>query len=134
MSSNIAIDTNLLIYLVSSDFPEKCEIVDKILEGNPVIPGQVVAEFLNVTKRLLKITKAETFRLVNQLIINNEIVPTTKQILFKAEELMNKYDFQLFDSIVVASALVANCAILYSEDMHHNLLVEGQLKIINPFV
>ena len=52
----------------------------------------------------------------------------------KAKELIIKYDFQQFDSLIVASALQANCTILYSEDLHHNLLVENRLQIINPFV
>jgi predicted nucleic acid-binding protein len=50
-----------------------------------------------------------------------------------AQALMKKYDFQFFDSIIVAGALEANCTILYSEDMHHDLLVEQQLRILNLF-
>ena len=35
--------------------------------------------------------------------------------------------------MIVASALVAGCATLWSEDMQDGLLVEGQLRIVNPF-
>ncbi|MGB3590011.1 MAG: hypothetical protein WBA23_25925 [Tunicatimonas sp.] len=38
-----------------------------------------------------------------------------------------------FDSIIVAEALEADCTALYSEDMQHNLLVEKQLRILDPF-
>lgn len=48
--------------------------------------------------------------------------------------LMNKYDFQLFDSIIVSSALESGCDVLYSEDMNHGQIIEGQLAIINPFL
>ena len=51
-----------------------------------------------------------------------------------AQKLLDRYDFQLFDSIVVASALEAGCNTLYSEDLQHGLVVEKQLKIINPFI
>jgi predicted nucleic acid-binding protein len=51
-----------------------------------------------------------------------------------ANDLMLRYDFQLFDSIVVASALEAGCEILYSEDFQHNQLIENRLRIINPFI
>ena len=37
------------------------------------------------------------------------------------------------DGIIIASALEANCDILYSEDMH-NGLIENSLKIVNPFI
>jgi predicted nucleic acid-binding protein len=57
----------------------------------------------------------------------------SQETLEKALFLINRYDFQLFDSLIVASSLQAGCTILYSEDMQHNLLVENQLRIINPF-
>ena len=31
-------------------------------------------------------------------------------------------------------ALEADCHILYSEDLHHGLVVENRMKIINPFI
>jgi len=34
----------------------------------------------------------------------------------------------------VASALEANCHIFYSEDLHHGLVVENRMEIINPFI
>jgi predicted nucleic acid-binding protein len=43
------------------------------------------------------------------------------------------YDFQLFDGIIVASALEANCDVLYSEDMQHGQIIEVSMKIINPY-
>lgn len=49
-----------------------------------------------------------------------------------AAGLIEKYDFQLFDSIIVAAALGADCSILYSEDMQHGLTT-GNMTVINPF-
>ena len=63
----------------------------------------------------------------------NTIAPLEHSTIVLAKNLIDKYDFQIFDSIIVASALEANCEILYSEDMQHNLTVNNQLKIINPF-
>ena len=36
-----------------------------------------------------------------------------------ARNLLDRYDVQLFDSIIVVSALEADCQILYSEDFQH---------------
>jgi predicted nucleic acid-binding protein len=33
----------------------------------------------------------------------------------------------------VASALETGAEILYTEDMHHGLLINNQLQIVNPF-
>jgi predicted nucleic acid-binding protein len=56
------------------------------------------------------------------------------EIMLKARELVVRYDFQVFDSIVIASALQAGCEILYSEDFQHYFVVENQLTIINPYL
>jgi len=44
-----------------------------------------------------------------------------------------RYGFTFWDSMILASALENNCSVLYSEDMHHNQIIEGSLQIINPF-
>ena len=62
------------------------------------------------------------------------IAPIDISTLDLAKILIDKYDFQIFDSIVIASAIEADCDTLYSEDMQHNMMVYNQLKIINPFI
>ena len=54
-------------------------------------------------------------------------------VLIKAFELLQKYNFSYYDSLIVSSALENDCKILYSEDMQDGLLVENKLKIKNPF-
>jgi predicted nucleic acid-binding protein len=61
------------------------------------------------------------------------LIPVNEQIIKLAHSILAKYNLQYFDSLIVASALEANCEILYSEDMQHELVIENQLKIINPF-
>ena len=50
-----------------------------------------------------------------------------------AVEFMVRYGFSLYDSVVAASALHADCDVLFTEDLHHGQLIEQQLSIINPF-
>jgi len=40
----------------------------------------------------------------------------------------------IYDSLIIASALEADCKILYTEDLQHNHLVENKLRIVNPFI
>jgi predicted nucleic acid-binding protein len=44
-----------------------------------------------------------------------------------------RYGFSVYDAMIVAAALREGCTTLYSEDMHDGLLVEDQLRIVNPF-
>jgi predicted nucleic acid-binding protein len=132
--SKIALDTNVLMFLYNDEFIDKRSIAENLVFANPIIPAQVVSEFLNVSKRLLQIPKLDTLIKCNKVLRNCTIVPTTQIILNHAEKLITRYDLQLFDAIIVASALEAGCTILYTEDMHHGLIIEGTLSIINPFI
>lgn len=57
-----AADTNILIYLHDKLNNVKREIAQNILAANPKIPAQVVSEYLNTTKRILKLSKSELLR------------------------------------------------------------------------
>ena len=50
------------------------------------------------------------------------------------QNLIVKYDFQVFDGIIIAAALESNCDILYSEDMQDGQVIENTLTIVNPFI
>jgi predicted nucleic acid-binding protein len=135
MTSDIlAIDTNILIYLHDVIFMDKRTIAEELLTKRPKISNQVLSEYLNVTRRLLKMSKDDLLSHTADLFINCEILPLTQSTLLLAATLTKKYNFQLFDAVIVASALENGCNILYSEDMHHGLLVNNKLKIINPFL
>jgi predicted nucleic acid-binding protein len=47
--------------------------------------------------------------------------------------LAEKYQLTVYDAMIVSAALIAGCTTLGSEDMHDGLLVEDQLRVVNPF-
>ncbi|APB35038.1 Putative nucleic-acid-binding protein, contains pilt domain [Gloeomargarita lithophora Alchichica-D10] len=49
-------------------------------------------------------------------------------------EINIRYGYSYWDSLIIATALQSNCNILYSEDMQHDQLIEGKLRIINPLL
>jgi predicted nucleic acid-binding protein len=133
--SKIAVDTNILIYLHEID-PEsgKRRIANELIADGPLISSQVVSEYLNVCRRRLKMTKEDSLDSLTGWLPFCRLAVFELTIFTSFIRLVEKYQFQIFDAIVVAYALEAGCSILYSEDMHHNLLVEKQLRIINPFL
>lgn len=134
MATNIAPDTNVLIYLHDSSNSTKRTIAKNLLADNPIISSQVVSEYLNATRRLLNLAKEELLSQASGLFLDCTIIPVLPGTLNFAAILTKQYQFQLFDAIIVASAIEVNCEILYSEDMHHGLVVDKKLTILNPFI
>jgi len=134
MNKTIALDTNVIVYCHSNDEPDKQKTATSLFSLYPVISTQVLSEYINVVKRKLKLPKDEIMDVCLQNIEMCILQPVSLTTLKYARNLLDRYDFQLFDSIIVASALEANCHTLYSEDLHHGLVVENQMKIINPFI
>lgn len=133
MINSIAVDTNVLVYLHDSSDARKRNIAENILAENPKIPSQVISEYLNVTKRILSLSKTELVSQCAELLKDCEIINVSCETLINSVTLIQKYDFQIFDSIIVAASLEAGCTILYSEDMQHNMVINN-LIILNPFV
>ena len=132
--NKIAIDTNILIYCHEEPNFIKRNIALNKLDLSPVISSQVLSEYINVLKRITKLPKQELIALCLGNIEGCKIQSVTISTLKLAEQIIHLYDLQIFDSIIVASALEADCEILYSEDMQHNLIIKEKLKIINPFI
>jgi predicted nucleic acid-binding protein len=133
-TDRIAVDTNILVYLHEEIPSFKSEISRLIVQNLPVISSQVISEYINVLNRLLRAPKKLLIEHCTTLTEGCPIVGIDHQLMLKARELLIKYDFQIFDSIIVASALQAGCDVLYSEDFQHYFVVENQLTIINPYL
>lgn len=61
------------------------------------------------------------------------ITPVTIDIHESGLRLAERHGFSIYDSFIVAAALAADCDTLWSEDMQDGMLVEGRLRIVNPF-
>lgn len=132
--SKIAIDTNILLYSIDEfDLVKQHRAIELIAE-TPHISSQLVSEFANVCLRKWRFPKEKVAALVTTFLNKCEFIPITRQITLHATKIMHKYQLQFFDAIIITAAMDEGCKILYSEDMHHDLLVEKSLRIINPFI
>lgn len=135
MTDSFALGSNVLIYLHEQDADSSKRIVaQQLVADNPVISPQVISEYLNVCRKRLGMDKANAVDALLQWLPYAVLSDFSADIYEHAKKLIKRYQFQLFDAIIVAYALASHCTILYSEDMHHNLLVEKRLRIINPFI
>lgn len=134
MLDRVFIDSNIIIYAYSIDEPKKMEIARDILLSNETIMStQTINEFINVTARKKFLNNKEITTIIDRLFNLFTIVLIDQEIIEKAFAITCKHRYSYFDSLMLASALQAECSILYSEDMHHNQVLEKKLKIINPF-
>ena len=111
----------------------KQDIARTLLDLSPVISTQTISEYINVLRRKLVIPKDDLIDLCIGNLYGCIIHPVSISTLKIARHIVQQYSLQIFDSIIIASAVEGNCEILYSEDMHHGLEIDGRLKIFNPF-
>ncbi len=132
--NKVALDTNVLIYSHDENASNKQNIARDLIVRSPVVCTQVVSEYISVLQRIIKIPKVSVINACMPNLRCCQIQMVDIATLQVAERLMCRYNFQLFDAIIVASALSSGCRILYSEDMQHGMEIDKQLSIINPFL
>ena len=123
-----------MLYALNDADGIKHNVALGLITSEPVISLQCLAETVNVCRKRWKYDKSKQLKVVEFFMANGRFVSTEVSTISLVKELVKQYDFQLFDGIIVAAALEARCTILYSEDMQHELLVNEQLRIINPFL
>ena len=130
------IDTNLWLYaLIESDDQNKSALARTLVKENePIISSQVINEVCVNLLRKANFNEAQISQLVESFYEKYTVIETNKPVLLAASHLRQKYSLSFWDSIIVASAMNAGSFILYSEDMQHGMIIEGQLQVINPFV
>jgi predicted nucleic acid-binding protein len=126
-------DTNVLLYLLSED-NRKADRAEAIIAEGGVISVQVLNEFTSVAFRKLGMSYAE----IRDVLATVRAVCQSQALTVNTHErgldIAERFDFSLYDSMIVSSAVESGCTVLYSEDMQHGQEVGGQLVVINPFM
>lgn len=126
------IDTNIVVYAYAGG--AKTPKAVAVLQG-ATISVQVLNEFSNVALRKLGYTTAKLDMRIGSIRSQvAEIAVLDESTHDLARAIVARYQLSFYDSVLIASALLADCDTFYSEDMQHGLLIEDQLRIINPFV
>jgi predicted nucleic acid-binding protein len=132
MGASAFLDTNVVIYLLGSD-SEKADCAEALVASGAVCSVQVLNEAANVMRRKLAMPWNEVrefLRLLGQLCT---VHPQSIETHSSGLDLADRYSLSVYDSMIVASALLAGCETLWSEDMQDGLRVENQLHVRNPF-
>ena len=134
MSDKAFIDTNVLIYAALRNDP-RSERAEELLTVERVISVQVLNEFVSVARRKYEMPwKALRLALQWIRVLCPDPVPLTVETHDEAVSIAEEYGYKIYDSLILAAALDARCATLFSEDFQHGQVIRGKLTIRNPFL
>ena len=125
-------DTNVLLHLLSADVA-KADKAEVLVAGGGVISVQVLNEFAAVATRKLALSWVEVRAVLLPIRAVCRVEAVTIQTHERGLALAERHRFPIYDAMIVASALLAGCGTLYSEDLQHGQRVGRQLTIRNPF-
>ena len=140
MSGKFFIDTNIFIYSFDDRIPAKRDIsreliADALENSTGATSYQVIQEYLDAATR--KFVKPLTFK-DSQRYLTIVLEPlcevfSSMELFHQALEILDQWRYSFYDSLIIASALQADCTILYTEDMQHDQKIRN-LTIKNPFI
>jgi len=134
MSDKIFVDTNILIYFYTKTEKEKLNVLEKLLEKpDLIISTQVLNELSNVLLKKFNKPTDDIAMLLKELSKWCFVYTIEMATIVHALSIIQRYKVSFFDGLMIAAALECGCSLMYSEDTHHGCLIEGSLRIINPF-
>ena len=125
-------DTNVLLYLASSDIA-KADRAEEIVGQGGVISVQVLNEIANVARRKMRMSWQDTRTFLDTVRALVTVHPITTNTHDTALHLGERYTLSIYDALIAAAALHAECETLWSEDLQHGMVIGERLQIINPF-
>jgi predicted nucleic acid-binding protein len=125
-------DTNVLIYLASSD-AAKADRAEALVASGGAISVQVLNECANVARRKMRLSWSETREMLDAFADLLTVFPLTLEIHQAGLALAARYGLSVYDAMIAASAVDAGCDTLWSEDMQHGMMIGEGLRIIDPF-
>ena len=133
------IDTNILVYAHDKSAGEKHEkskvlIMDLWSSKKGCLSIQVLQEFyVSIVKKVAApVPPEEAAAIIEHLGQWKVHSPSVIDVLH-ATRLQQRYEISFWDAMVVCSAVMMDCSILWSEDMSHGQRYEG-VTVRNPFI
>lgn len=126
-------DTNVLLYLVSPD-GTKAGLADAAIRRGGIISVQVLNEFAYVAMRKFHAPWPVIHELLAAIRSKLEVEDVTLEIHGLGLRIAERYRFRVYDSLLLAAALIGGCKTFYSEDLQHGQVIENTLTIRNPFL
>jgi predicted nucleic acid-binding protein len=133
MPGSAFFDTNVLLYAVAKNDPRSPR-AEELLASGGLVGVQVLNEFVSVARRKLNMPWRDVNEALDAIsVLCPSPVPITISTHEAALKLAERQGYSIYDALIVAAALEAGCATLYSEDLQHGQVFGGRLTVRNPF-
>lgn len=138
MSDSVFLDTNILIYAIESGGPDpdKTAAAQSLTRrGDVILSTQVLGEFYRAVtspRRLVPLTHAEAVAWI-QLWKRHDVRDISMSHVDHALEVAGRFQISYYDALIIAAARLANCDIVYSEDLNAGQDYGG-VRVVNPFL
>ncbi len=136
MSSKKMLDTNILLYSISSN-PTESAKRDKALDilRSPMncLSAQVIQEFYVQATHPTRgsLTHDQAYIVIESLRFM-PFQPTTLALIHTAFDIKTRYQISYWDSAIISAAKLLECKVLLSEDLNHGQIY-ADVQVINPF-
>ena len=126
------LDSNVILYLASGQ-PAKADRAEELIAAGGTISVQVLNEIANVSRRKMGMSWLEARNFLSMIRALLKVEPVTIETHEAGIDLAERYRLSIYDAMIVSAALLAQCDTLFSEDLQNGLLINGQLRVVNPF-
>ena len=140
MSIKVFLDTNLFVYSIDHRRDEKARLALNLIRehsaaGTGVISFQVIQEFLNVVFKRLNspMRPADAALYLTEVLKPLLSVQSSAALYADAISIHMRHKASWYDSLILAAAAEARCAVVLTEDMQHKAVIAG-VRIENPFI
>ena len=133
--SRTFVNSNVWLYaLIAKQDQAKSELAREIISHPRIVSVQVVNEVCVNLLRKGQRSEDEIDEVIRAFHSQHDVEPLDENVLLRAGELRRTSSLSFWDSLIVSAALTAGATVLYSEDLQHQQLIDGSLRIINPFL
>ena len=126
------LDTNVLVYAFTTDL--RAAAAQALLGRGCLTSVQGLNEFTNVARCKLGMTWAEVREALAAIrTLCRTILPVDIETHADALGIAERHGYAMFDALMIAAALRAGCAVLYSEAIQDGMAIGPRLRIVDPF-
>ena len=132
MSGGRFFDTNVVVY-TATDGPKRDAALGALASG-----GTISVQVLDETAAVLLGRKYRyPWSVVGPFLDRHraylDVVPLTLAAHDRGRWAAERYRLSVYDGMIVGAALEAGCDTLLTEDMQDGLVINGRLRIVDPF-
>ncbi len=141
MTFRVFLDTNVVVYSIDADEPEKRQRALEILRGNDsqlrdstfVVSTQVLQEFyVTAVRKLRRPLSEEVADAAVRRLSRLPVVALDTKLVVDAIDTSRTHSLSLWDALIVRAAQRGGCDVLLTEDMQDGRVFENTV-LRNPF-